>query len=288
MTGWLTWLHDGSALVRKGKADLPLGGIATLLDTDFDALTIADPISLTDFRAAMGDSNVGGTSTVAQTALLAATSHGQVIEQHFPGGSTNFDTTGIKAFIDEPFGSGVDEVTIEYWFRILGDLGGGGKLPGPGGIVPGNGNPPTGGSPSPYGWTARLMWLSDQYGGDVAGGHEIIGYVYDPTQPSNNYGQNRHTGVEMLADTWFKGRQRIVMNTIASEGSSGNADGIHQIWINDSLVYSVTNQVWRIYAASPVTHLLWHEFYGGATNAWYPAADAEIEVDDLLITTPAA
>lgn len=272
----------------------------TLISSNADGYTVASPISDGDMHDFIG-ANYGSTSNFVRTNVVAETGHGNVVSQHFPA-----DLHDGIALTGCPLSRAVDEATIEYDVRFkstgtvttgaLGALvrgnpwGLGGKLPGLGGKLPSaGGNPPTGNSPSPQGWSGRFMWITPSAGFGSESPQapaEIIGYVYWPTQTPGTSGSNKRTGVPIVADTWYHIKQRYVMNSINVEGTSGNSDGIHQIWIDGTLRYQTTTQVWRIYEAARITHFVYDLFYGGPDDTWATTNDADVQVDNLLVETP--
>lgn len=281
-----TWTVQGGVLVRRSAT-------VTMLHTTFDAFAVSSPMPITDMRLAMGNWTGGSSATVINTSILAVTGRGNVVRQHFLAGEFG-GSYGIV--VNTPLLYAVDEATISYDVRFVNsptafDWAWGGKLPGLGGILPNNPgglqNPPTGGSPSPYGWSGRGMWITPgSYPGSSSSPNEWVGYIYDPTQTAGNYGQNRQTNVSFSAGQWHTVTQYYRMNTINVEGLSGNSDGIHRMWLDGNLVYENTTQVFRLYQAANITHLMWHMFYGGATFDWAPAVDADVDIDNLLVTTP--
>ncbi|MFZ1812572.1 MAG: polysaccharide lyase [Candidatus Saccharimonadales bacterium] len=289
------WVAKSNALVRRGTAQA-----TELLNTSFDTFALASPMTYANYCIAMGGASGGGSSTVANTSIIAAASHGNIIRQHFVGDTATPATAkthfggdwGIVT--NTPLTQPVDEATLTYDIRFAYNAAApngfdwvwGGKLPGLGGIRPGYGNPPTGGSPSPNGWSGRGMWITKGSYPSVAGTNEFISYIYDPTQAPGNYGQNRRTGKAFVADQWHTVTQYYKMNTIATEGVSGNTNGVHRVWFDGQLVYENTAQVFRIYEAAKITHLLWHMFYGGGDYNWAPSYDSDIDIDNLRITTP--
>lgn len=280
----LLWNISQSQLQRRGVAQ---DAVIDILNTDFDAFPVSDPITIEDYRTAMGMTSGGGSSTVARTAIVSEAGRGNIIRQHFHAGQYG-TADGIS--VNAPLIMAVDEATITFDVRFTGggfDWGWGGKLPGLAGIRPGYGSPPSGGAPSPYGWSCRGMWITPgSYPGSSSVPNEWVGYMYDPTQLPGNYGQNHQTNVSFVADQWHTVRQYYKMNTVNVEGVSGNADGIHLMWLDDVLVYSNYTQVYRIYEEARITHLMWSMFYGGSTVDWAPAIDTDIDIDNLLISTP--
>lgn len=267
----------------------------TALSSTLDAATVANPISLIDMRTFIG-ANYGGatnyqyTSVVSTTGPAGATS--KVLNQHLeagtwgmPGGTGN--GTGIALTSTPLKGGAVDEASIEFDIRFVGsgqwDLGG--KIPGLGGLFPGQGGGvPTGGTPSIYGWSGRSMFRRNNSAPTVSSAW--VGYVYDPQQPADQYGQDRATTKLFTWNTWFHIKQAYKMNTVTSEGSATPpANGVHRMWHNGVLCYENLAQVYRRYAAARITHLVWDNFCGGNDVTFAAPADFEIQFDNLLITT---
>lgn len=271
----------------------------TLVDSDADGYPVSSPISDGNMHDFIGV-NYGSSGNFVRTNVVAETGHGNVVSQHFPA-----DLHDGIALTGAPLSRAVDEATIEFDVRFkstgtpttgtLGPLvrgnpwGLGGKLPGLGGKNPAvGGNPPSGNSPTIHGWSGRAMWITPSAGFGGEGPMspcEIIGYLYWPNQTPGTSGSNKRTGVSIFADIWYHVKQRYVMNSINVEGTSGNADGIHQIWIDGVLRYTATNVVFRIFAAARITHLVYDLFYGGPDDTWATTNDADVQLDNLLIQT---
>lgn len=259
-------------------------GVFTLRDSDFDNLTVANPIGSTNMVNGFGIS-----ASPAKTSVVAVSGHGNVVRQTYPtddvGGSA-----GISVFPD--LSRAVDDVTMAYDLKFNGasfDWGWGGKLPGPAGTRSTTNNPPTGGVHDEDGWTARNMWITPAAGFSSENPQspvELIGYTYDPTQ-GTGFGKNRRTGVVITPNVWHRVAVQVVMNTVTVDGT-GDANGIHRIWWNGALVFEKLNQIWRVHADVHANKYAWSTFYGGGTVDWAPATQQTIDFDNLLITTPEA
>lgn len=271
------WTAQNGNLVRLSGQQL------VLLNENYDALPVSNPITIENFRSTL-DWTGGGSGTVARTSIVAVAGRGNVVQQQFHAGQ--FGTADGIA-LSAPLTQSLDEAYIRYDVRFVGsnfDWQWGGKIPGLAGVLPGQGAPPSGGVPSPYGWGCRGMWITpDSYPGSSSSPNEWIGYMYDPTQSAGNYGQNRHTHQSFVADQWHTITQYYKMNTIATEGSSGNPNGIHRMWFDGNLVFENTTQVYRIYQNANITHIQWSLFYGGNTSDWATTIDTQIQIDNLYV-----
>ena len=248
----------------------------TLLSTNFDSFPTG-PMSIADFRTAMGVGAGGGSSTVARTSIVSAAGHGQVMRQHFHAGQFG-PSDGITFFA--PLKQQVDDSTLDYDIRFVGfDWGWGGKLPGLGGVNSSvSPSTPTGGNgPTDNGWSGRMMWdTPSSYTGHLSP-DEGLAYMYHPTQ-TDNYGDNVWWHASYTAGAWHHVKVRYKMNTV------GASNGILQIWLDGTQVVNISNFVYRTRTDVHISHLYWHLFYGGATKSWAPKVDTNIDVDNLRIT----
>jgi len=288
---------DGGWTERDAAAPPTSGGGVVVLSSTLDAATVANPISLTDMRTFIG-ANYGGATNYQYTSVVSTIGTGgttsKVLNQYMragtwgmPGGTGN--GTGIALTSTPLKGGAVDEASIEFDIRFVGsgqwDLGG--KIPGLGGLLPGqSGGIPTGGTPSIYGWSGRSMFRRNNAAPTVSA--NWVGYMYDPTQPANQYGQDRATGQLFTWGTWVHVKQAYKMNTVTTEGSTNPpADGVHRMWFNGNLVYENTSQVFRYYKAANITGIVWDNFCGGNDVSFAVPNDFNIQFDNLVITTGA-
>ena len=291
--------YDSANTVRLGPFTVT-NAATVLLNTTYDGYAVAAPISNANMWNAIG-SNTGGTGTFVDASVVAVAGRGNVINHHFRQGEYISNGGGLSLW--SPLSQSVDEATISYDMRWLSSgtvtatnpWGWGGKLPGLCGIVPGQGNPPAGNSPSQYGWSGRAMWISPLAGFGSQNPRspvEWIGYVYDPLQAAGASGQNRRTGVGwagtggVAIGDWVNVRQHYKMNDVQTDGVTWSANGIHEMYWNDVLVYRKTNQVFRKYTAGRITHMDYSVFFGGGTVDWAPSGNCDIQFDNLLITAP--
>lgn len=282
-----------------------------ILNSDAEAFTVRSPIADADAYSWLGTTSQGSSGNWSKTSVVSTTGADgttptKVWQQNFTAGLMVDNGDGITlGNLLLPGGASYNEATIEYDVRFVGTVSGtggygaygwGGKLPGLAGILAGHGSPPSGGSPSAYGWNCRAMWITRGSYGSAVLPAEIIGYVYDPLLPSevaagtsDGYGRNRRTGASISLNAWHHVKQRHVMNTVTTEGSlSAPANGIHQIWWDRALVYQNLAQVYRIYAAANINRLVWDNFFGGSGSSWAPDQNTKIQFDNFKITVPAA
>jgi len=286
------------ALGALPRSSAKAATVTSILSSNLETATVADPVSVADMQTFLGDTTgVGGAGNYAFTSVKWAAGRDQrstkVLSQHLEQGGYGMPAnghggTGIAIGRVDLKGAPIYEATIEYDVRFVGSgqWPYGGKLPGLGGVLAGHGSPPSGGDPSPYGWSGRLMHRRTQANNPTAPG-KLVGYVYDPTQTgAGTTGQDRETGVELVWNRWYRVKQSYRMNNIVTEGVEGRPNGIHRIWVDDALVFENTKQVFRIYEQAKVTHYVHDVFLGGDDPAWSAPADLDVHIDNLLITSP--
>ena len=285
-------------LVGLPKLSSDAATVTTILSSNLETATVASPISVADMQTFFGDTTgVGNANNYAFTSVKYAAGRDKlstkVLSQHLEQGTygmpdAGLGGTGIAITGVNLKNAPIYEATIEYDVRFVGSgqWPFGGKLPGLGGVLAGHGtNPPTGGNPSPYGWSGRLMHRRTQANNPSAPG-KLVGYVYDPTQPAGRYGQDRDTGVQLVWNRWYRVKQSYRMNNIVNEGVEGRPNGIHRIWVDDALVFENTAQIFRIWEQAKITHYVHDLFLGGNDPDWAAPADLDVHIDNLLITTP--
>jgi hypothetical protein len=261
----------------------PAGGTAVVSSTA-EGFTVADPIPIADMRSFLGiTTSYGGSGNVGNTSVRTGTGPAgtttKAVVQDFPAvvsGSTSNNGmpptgTGIALTSAPLAGGAVNEASIEYDFRAVATggppWGWGGKLPGLGGIGQGQSSVPTGGSPSPYGFSARLMFR--RIGTQAAANTQanLVGYFYSPDLPAGAIGNDIPTGKVLNANTWHHLKQYHKVNTVTTEGStSPPANGIHRIWLDGVLCWESTTTVYRYYSDANINRLCWDNFYGGSTR----------------------
>ncbi len=259
----------------------PVPAAGTLLRSTFDALPTG-PVSLGDFRTAMGTTTGGGASTVARTSVVAAAGHGNVLRQHFIAGQVG---GGAGIVFMPSLTKATDDATIDYDVRFAGafDWGWGGKLPGLGGVnsLVSPGTPTGGNGPTDNGWSGRMMWNTPSSYRSHLGPNEFLAYPYHPGQ-ADSYGDNLWSGSTLTPDAWHHVTARYAMNTITN--GVGNRDGVLRVWLDGKLVVNRSDFVFRNRSDVHVSHLYWDLFYGGATTSWAPKVDTDIDTDNLVVT----
>lgn len=237
-------------IVSGTLAGLPTGAMSLAsVRTMFANPTMTDNATM---RGRMSITDVGGSIGKALTVTLPDSDEGIVWQPALPQSFT-------KGYIE-----------YDLRFRTGFPFGGGGKLPGLGGFRSPLTAPPSGGNSSPNGWAGRNMWLRDAFGATNGVGTELIGYPYFPWQTPGSFGQNRLTGHSLGAElgtsngAWRKVRIITHMNAVSVEGStSPPTDGVHEIRVDGTPIYTKTNEVWRYYTNVTISHWSFAIFYGG-------------------------
>ncbi len=253
----------------------------TLVDTSFDDLPVGSPISVANFRTAMGDQTFAvGNSNLVNTSIVTASGHGNVLRQILPAGGVG-GGSGLVVF--PKLSQVVDEASIQYNIRFDSafEWGWGGKLPGLGGAsgstTPGTAAGCASGVDSA--WSGRGMWITPGSYGSVTGTNEWIGYMYN-FDKKDACGDNQRTGKGFTLGQWHTVRQYYKLNT------PGQADGVHRMWLDGVQVINNTAFLYRNNTDLHINYLFWANFRGGSTSSWATAHDGIIDYDNLLITTP--
>jgi hypothetical protein len=98
-------------------------------------------------------------------------------------------------------------------------------------------------------------------------------------------GDNQRTGKAFTKGTWHTVKQYYKLNTIASNGTP-NADGIHRMWLDGTLVKNSPNFKYRNSTSLHINYINWHIFRGGSTSGWWSPTPGVIDIDNLKITSP--
>lgn len=274
-----------------------------LINGNLESAAVQSPMTRETLWAFTGRANYGQASNLVNTRVVQTDGPGgvtsKVWEQNFPavvsGSTSNYAMpptgTGI-ALTSLKLPTATEHARISYDVRFLSDgppFGWGGKLWGLGGIGQGRTSVPTGGQPSPYGWSCRPMFRGAKRGS--AGENNLtanaVFYMYEPQQPSGTVGGDRQTGKQFVRGQWHHIEQEFVMNSVASPGVPV-ANGIHRGWIDGVQCWEKLDQVFRVYTDAMVTHAVLDNFYGGDDEAdnspWGPKADTRIQFDNLVVT----
>lgn len=299
---------DLAGLTDAGSPVL-VPGVTYILNPDFSTLTVANPVSNANMWYVVGAQNIGN-NTVTFDEVSVVTDGSDKVLEFFNAANLFIDSSPDPAGMSmwAPLSQSANEATIKYsikWLTPTGTVGAanpwgkGGKLPGLCGTRPGQGvNPPSGGSPSIYGWSARNMWITPAAGFSGEGPRspvELVGYLYHPQQAAGSFGINKRTGVGWLGtggvalDAWVDVEMYHKMNTVTTEGSATPpADGIYSIfWTppggSRTRVFHDTAVIYRRYAAANATHLAMDKYYGGGDATWAPTGDTRMRFKNLQI-----
>jgi hypothetical protein len=263
----------------------------TLIRSTLADAAAQDPISPRAMHAFIG-AEYGGERNFTNTSVRQVDGPNgrtaSVLNQHLkagtfgmpgpPGNGTGISLTGTP--LPRPY----YEAAIEFDLRYVGSgrwpLGM--KIPGLGGVLAGHGNsPPTGGAPSRYGFSARLMARRNK---DDETTGALFGYLYRPLQ-TEEYGIDLPTGKILHWNTWYHIKQTLRMNAIYTEGKRPKADGVHQIYVDGDLAYESTTEIFRLWYQAKVTHLPWDIFCGGHDASWCPETDLDVQTTNLVLAT---
>jgi hypothetical protein len=295
-------LLSGSTTVPVAPIITPTSGGTQTINSNLESAVVQAPISREDMWAFTGTPNYGSYSNFQWTSVVQTDGPGgassKVLNQHFGyNGGTNYaaDPTGTGLTLTSAVlaGGPVDEASIEFDFRCKPSVAGsgtpwgyGGKIPGLAGVH-GSNSVPTGGNPSPNGFSARCMWRRENATSLRA---NLVGYFYSPQLAPNSIGNDLATGQFLYSNQWHHIKQYHKMNTVTTEGSTTPpADGIHRIWLDGVLVYESLTTVYRFYSDANINRLCWDNFYGGndANDGfpWGPRVDADQQFDNFVVTT---
>jgi hypothetical protein len=274
-------------------------GGTVLLDANFESATVASPISNADMWAAVGGQYGNNTSTFEDVSVVnVGGAHGKVAN-HYNAANQFIDSAndyGMAMFV--PLSESAEEAICRYdmrWLTPSGTVGAnnpwgkGGKLPGLCGVAPGHGSPPSGGSPSVWGWSGRLMWLVPGVGA-ARSPVELLLYLYDAVQASGTYGQNKLTGQGWAGsggfaalDEWATFEIYYKLNTVTTDNVSWSSNGIARLKVNGVQVLNLTNLQYRKYKATKITHFAYDNFFGGGTVDWAPTGNTNTQFDNFKV-----
>lgn len=146
----------------------------------------------------------------------------------------------------------------------------------------GGNNPPSGGifGPTCTGETnyyeAEKGWSLRPTLTPTSGFGELAGYIYHHTMPfkscsQQTYGDFVENETVLATETWHKVNYRVILNSVPSEGN-GSADGIAEIYVNDTLVSQMTNVTYRNYSSIVIDYLF---------GAYLTRAHATLEIQSF-------
>ncbi|HYW95633.1 MAG TPA: fibronectin type III domain-containing protein [Bacteroidales bacterium] len=221
-------------------------------------------------------------NNLEQTYIVASGEGNKAMKWVFPKGSVGPGSGGGQ--FEAPIETEVDEVYMSYniKFRPGFEWVRGGKLPGLKG-GPDHYNP---GGPHPAwedGFSNGLMW------GHGYGGHDDIGGIYFYTyyqDMTGVYGESRRWGNFHFItepEQWYNITIRMVMNTVRSDGSGGNNDGLMEGFVNGKLVASYSGLRFRNVSSVHIDKMKIYSFFGGSGPEFGAARDEWILLDDVCL-----
>ncbi len=135
------------------------------------------------------------------------------------------------------------------------------------------------------GFQNGLMWghgFGDQ---DDKGG--IYFYTYHQDMPGL-YGESFRWGnfkFQTDPERWYNVTIRMVMNTIKSDGSGGNYDGIMEGFVDGKLVLSKTGMRFRNVSTVHINKMKIYSFFGGSGSDYGATRDEWSQLDDIYLFT---
>ena len=208
----------------------------------------------------------------------------KAMQWNYPKGSVG-PTAGGGQF-EPPNSAQADEIYMTYniKFKPGFDWVLGGKLPGL-----------TGGPHSYYsgvqkpawsdGFSNGLMWGHGYGGQDDKGG--IYFYIYHQDM-SGLYGDCIRWGnfkFQTSPERWYNITIRMVMNTIKSDGSGGNYDGIMEGFVDGKLVVSKSGMRFRNTSSVHIDKMKIYSHFGGSGAEYGAARDEWTLIDDVELFT---
>ncbi len=306
---------SGGQAVKFGPEPITTPTEKVILNTTFDSIPVSSPISVTDYKNAMGDPNMlAGTSNLVNTSIRSESGRGNYIRQTLPasdGIAANLSKYlgGASGIVTFPrLSSVVEEVSIQYDIRFANNADGttfewkgGGKLPGLAGAIDGtsvgtaaacrNVDPALGTNDPLYKvWSARGMWIGPPAYNSVPTppGNEWIGYMYNYKKTST-CGDNIRTSKGFAVNKWHTVKQYHKLNGFNVDGTP-RADGIHRMWLDGVLVKDSTSYIYRYFPELKATHIAWAIFRGGGSSdpvgTWDSRRTGHIDIDNLLVKSP--
>ena len=132
------------------------------------------------------------------------------------------------------------------------------------------------------------MWGHGYGGQDDNGG--IYFYTYHQDMPGL-YGESRRWGnfkFQTDPERWYNITIRMVLNTVKSDGSGGNYDGIMEGFVDGKLVVSVTGMRFRNVSTVHINKMKIYSFFGGSGSEYGANRDEWSQLDDVYLFTYAS
>lgn len=203
-------------------------------------------------------------------ATIVEEAGGHFLRVTYPAGKVGPKDAGVQFMVS--FLGNHDELYLAYRIRFGAGFQfvKGGKLPG---LV--GGTAPTGcgldAAEIAGGFSARGMWRS-------AGAP--VQLMYTATM-AGTCGDDFPWAAHFVPGQWQKVVHHVRLNT------PGQANGIMEAWLDDRLVLSRGDVMFRGPGASfHIDSLYFSTFFGGSDATWAPSSDQTIDFDDFVITAP--
>ncbi|HYW94106.1 MAG TPA: LamG-like jellyroll fold domain-containing protein, partial [Bacteroidales bacterium] len=130
-----------------------------------------------------------------------------------------------------------------------------------------------------------LMWGHGYAGQDDIGG--IYFYTYHQDM-AGGYGDCIRWGnfkFQPDPERWYNVTIRMVMNTVRSDGSGGNKDGLMEGFVDGKLVVSKTGMRFRNLSGIHIDKMKIYSHYGGSGTEYGPSNNEWTEIDDVCLFT---
>ena len=163
-------------------------------------------------------------------------------------------------------------LTQDIQFEQGFDLGGtsvGGKV----GFGFYGGTSPTGGSISPDGWSARLMWRENNNG---TGRFVVYSYAFDRVPVGGSFGEDYR-----LAQHEIPFGQYVNVAMTVTANTPGNSDGSVQVWVDGVQLLDRGGIMWQRNGVPGVDKVGYSTFYGGNSAAWAPERVGHLRFRDV-------
>ena len=291
MTQLLLQYHSiGGVLTRRFTGGPPPPPSTIIRNESYDDWPLGMPTT-TFWNSRMGSGAGGTPANQEDTTIVTLSGSDRVLQTFLETGKVRASTGNNGSAMICTFPYEVEEITLKYSVRFVGpfDWGGGGKILGVYGVRPGIPDSwPSGGHfGGDDGFSARVMWLTNRfYPGSVGTrANRGLAYLYGKDQTSQ-YGDNyfwdtaTSSTASFVENAWHDVELYVKLNTV------GNNNGIVRSTFDGVQVQEKTDWTARTRTDVKIKGMYWDIFFGGATPDWGPTIDENIQINDLLVTTP--
>lgn len=197
---------------------------------------------------------------------------GKVLKVFYPKGSAS---PNVSKVYNAPVGGAeflaqtgsYDSIYFSYYLKFSPDFDfvKGGKLPGLfGGTANSGGEIPNGYD----GFSTRFMWRENGLG-------ELYAYIPKSEQWGTPIANGKFS---FKKGQWHKLQHQIVLN------EPGTSNGKIKIWLDDTLVHSEKNLVFRSTDSLKINGIFFSTFFGGNDTTWSSSRDNYILFDNLCLS----